>query len=261
MKKPLGSTWIGRYLFVRTCCGCREILSGDQWENAFCDPCLVRYRGAKQESCPQCFLNAHQCRCMPAGLSRSGMISLRSLVFYHSQKRGEPQNQMIYRLKEHPNARIAAFLSRELSEAIREELTLLGYGEHLQEVRIVGIPRGRRAKNLHGHDQAPFLAQAIGEALQIPSLEAIGRKRGGKEQKTLEKTGRFQNIRHRFFATEQAGEVQGRCVLLLDDVVTTGASMAACTKLLRDCGAKEILGLSIGKTLAHSSGGGRPRKG
>lgn len=245
VKRELGSTLLGKYLFVRSCAGCGELLSHDQWENAFCDACLLRYRAAKLESCPHCLLSAHQCRCMPSGLSQTGMISLRKMILYHSKKRGEPQNQLIYRLKQSANRRMANFVARELSEGILEELRILGVEP--SEARVVGIPRGRKAKNLYGHDQAPFLAQAISQVSEIPYVAAIGRKRGGKEQKHLKRGGRFRNIRHLFYPTAKAAELRGRCVLLVDDVVTTGASMAACVKLLRETGAKEILGLCVGQ--------------
>ena len=247
MRPPLKNTVFWRYLLPRRCIGCGDVLPAEEWERTFCEKCMIRYRAAKLESCPSCFLSAHECRCMPAGLSKTGMLCLRKLVLYRSQRRAEPQNQLIYRLKQFPSRRMAAFLVEELSVALGEELRTLGLDENSDEVRIVGIPRSRRAKNLYGHDQAPFLAQALGEHMGIPCVSALGRRFGGKEQKNLSSPNRFRNIRSLFFPTKAAEELRGRTVILLDDVVTTGASMAACVKVLRDCGAREFLGICIGQ--------------
>ena len=247
MKRGVGSTPVGRYLFPRHCAGCGEILSREEWEQTFCERCMIRYRAAKLENCPKCLLGAKECLCMPSGLSKTGMLCLRKLVHYRSQRRSEPQNQLIYRLKQSPNRRLTSFVAEELSAGIWEELRTLGVDEVPEDIRIVGIPRSRRARNLYGHDQAPFLARAIGEHMGIPHVNAIGRRFGGKEQKHLSEANRFRNIRSLFFAKDEAEELRDRTVILVDDVVTTGASMAAVTKLLRACGAREIIGVCIGR--------------
>ena len=247
MRSSLKNTFLWRYLFPRRCAGCGNILAHEEWERTFCESCMIRYRAAKLESCPSCFLCAHECGCMPSGLSKTGVLRLRKLTFYRAGRPSEPQNQLIYRLKRMPNRRMAEFVARELSHGVREELITLGRNEFPERVCVVGIPRSRRAKNLNGHDQSPFLAEALADEMGLSYVNAIGRRFGGKEQKTLTARDRFRNIGDLFYATKESEAVKDRCVILLDDVVTTGASMAACAKLLRDCGAKEILGVCIGQ--------------
>ena len=247
MKKAFGSTLLGQYLFVRRCGGCGKILSFEEWEQALCEECAIRYRFAKLGSCQSCFRSAHACRCMPAGLSSTGMLCLRKLILYRSEKRAEPQNQLIYRLKQGPNHRLAGFVAEELSVGIWEELCTLGRDEDLSSVCLVGVPRSRRAKAIYGHDQAPFLAKTLAKQMGATYVCAIGRRFGGKEQKKQSGKNRFRNLLDRFYATDDAALVKDRCVILLDDVVTTGASMAACTKLLRRCGAREVIGVCIGQ--------------
>ena len=247
MKKDLGSTALGHYLFVRRCGGCGKILSFEEWEQAFCEECLIRYRFAKLGSCSSCFLPAHSCRCMPSGVSGTGMLCLRKLILYRSEKRAEPQNQLIYRLKQSPNRRLARFVAEELSQGIWEELRTLEKDGDPSSVCLVGIPRSRRARMIYGHDQAPFLGRTLAGQMGIPYVNAIGRRFGGKEQKKQTGRNRFRNIIDRFYAEKDAALVKDKCVILLDDVVTTGASMAACTKLLRRCGAREVIGVCIGQ--------------
>ena len=152
MKRQIGDTLPGQYLFVHKCAGCGRILRPEERREAFCPACLLRYRAGRVESCPRCFRSAWECRCMPSELARAGMLCLRKAVFYHSEKQGEPQNQIIYRLKQSPNRRMAEFLAKEILGAIEEELRILGYDGELGEVRLMGLPRSRRSRNRYGFE-------------------------------------------------------------------------------------------------------------
>ena len=233
-----------RFLVVRKCAGCGEILPYERCYEAFCTTCQLRWRVAKTENCENCFRPAFECTCSPKGLSATGALCLRKLIFYRAERSREAENQLIYGMKHRPNRRKADFVAEELSEAVREELSILGVTEPERDAVIVSIPRGQKARIRYGFDQSELISRSLSKKTGIPYVTAIGRRRGGKEQKKLSRDHRFRNIRH-LFRLRDRNAVCGKCVLLFDDVVTSGASMAAGVNLLREAGANCVICLCI----------------
>ena len=214
------------YVYVQKCGGCGEILPDERKQTAFCSACHLRWTVAKTENCANCFRPAVECTCMPKGLSSVGALCLRKLIFYHTERGEQPQNKLIYFLKRNPNRRMARFVAEELKGAILTELEVLGKKDLASECVLVSVPRGRLARNTYGFDQAELVCRELSACVGIPFARVIRRRMGGKEQKRLSRDRRFRNIRH-LFRLVDAEAVRGKCVLLFDDVVTTGASMAS----------------------------------
>ena len=102
------------------------------------------------------------------------------------------------------------------------------------------LPRGNAAKLEYGVDQAEELARALSVLSGIPLKKLIMRRRGkNKQQKKLSFDERIRNANASFRLARRA-ELSGKTVFLVDDIVTTGAGMAACTRLLRKAGAKNV---------------------
>lgn len=245
------SEFFGRFVAVRKCAGCQQILRYEERHSIFCSDCELPFRAAKVESCPICFQSAVDCTCMPKGLAKTGALCLRKLIFYHSSHGDLPQNKMIYFIKRNPNRRVSSALACELADAVFEELAVLGIEDATQSCVLVGVPRGRAAKNRYGFDQSERIVQALSARTGIPFAMAVRRRIGGREQKKLGQGERFRNIRRLFFVKDKQA-VRGKCVLLFDDVVTTGASMAACVKLLQEAGAKSMICLCLAQNQKQS---------
>ena len=235
-----------RYIAVRVCAGCRELISYRQGEDAFCPKCRAAFDRAKTESCPSCFQSYCECICMPKDLQKAGVLSLRKLVRYSTNRQNEPQNRIIYSLKHKPNRRYSAFLAGELYPLVDEELRKLGVDDPKEEVCLVPIPRGRRSYMKYGTDQSESVCRALSELCGIPHARVIGRRWGGREQKKLTVSERRENLQGLLFVTDP-DRVRGKVVVLLDDVVTTGASMVSCARLLKKAGAAAILSVCVAK--------------
>lgn len=109
---------------------------------------------------------------------------------------------------------------------------------------IVPVPLYPGRERWRGYNQAALLADALGARLGLAvSAEALVRARDTRSQVGLSAQQRRENVSGAFTAAR--GLVAGRRVLLVDDVVTTGATMAACAEALRLAGAEAVWAVSL----------------
>lgn len=116
-----------------------------------------------------------------------------------------------------------------------------------------------------GYDQAALFAVALGEALELPVLCALRRIRstapqgseGGRSQRRLNVRGAFRLAWHprlllravgqRLAGERRARPLVGRRIWLVDDVLTSGATLDACARVLRRAGAREVRALVLAR--------------
>ena len=236
--------FFGRYFATRACAGCGRMLSYDYAHQAFCDACREKWEKAKTEECPTCLQAISECCCMPPCMAKEGVLTLRRMVHYHAEDTQDAGRNAILYLKDHRIPRIAAFFGKQLAYAVTEELGVLGCGT--SDAVIVFVPRSKRAVIRHGFDQAQMIAEGLAQAVGAECVSLLCRTGRGKEQKKLNATQRQQNAKKQFALTKDAqAYISGKCVILVDDIVTTGSGMAACAALLRKAGADRVLALSV----------------
>lgn len=232
--------FLRRFITVHKCGGCGEILDYDNCEQAFCPKCRLAWNVAKTVSCPECFSAAVECGCMPKQLSRAGALCHRKLFFYDSENSSTPQMKLIYNLKHKKNRRMTEFAAHELLPHIKEELSVLGDNA---DIVITNVPRSKKSLILYGFDQSGMLASRLGEMLGVEYTELFKKARG-KEQKELSARERLMNVR-KTLKPLKGVSVKGKYVILIDDIVTSGASMSVCVKALMSKGAVGVLCMSV----------------
>ena len=82
--------------------------------------------------------------------------------------------------------------------------------------------------------------------------DALKKKRGVRSQVGLNAQQRIENMQGAVLPGKHAGAVEGKSVLLIDDVLTTGSTAEACAKALREAGAKEIYLLTAARRDPHA---------
>jgi competence protein ComFC len=113
---------------------------------------------------------------------------------------------------------------------------------------IVPVPLNPKRMGERGYNQANLLAKPVAWAVEVPySTRALFRTRNTRSQVGLNAHDRHSNVKGAFLAKNKI--VSGRNVLLIDDITTTGSTIASCAQALIDAGAKEIYGLTLARAI------------
>lgn len=107
---------------------------------------------------------------------------------------------------------------------------------------ITWVPRDPKSVRRFGFDQARLIALYLSQRCSISARELVKRVGKARMQKTLDKEGRRLNVKNKFFCPE---EVFGGEVILVDDMVTSGATVNEVSRALRAAGFDSVLVLSL----------------
>lgn len=111
---------------------------------------------------------------------------------------------------------------------------------------VVPMPLYWRRQWERGFNQAELLARATARRSGIPMRNAVRRTRATATQAGLSNARRRENVEGAF-RVKKPGMVTGRRVLLIDDVMTTGATASACARALKRAGAKSVALLALAR--------------
>ena len=113
---------------------------------------------------------------------------------------------------------------------------------------VVPVPLSKKRELLRGFNQATVIAQAICHefGLSLNSGSLI-RKFNNRPQVGLNAEQRWENVKNIFSVTDDTA-FKDKKILLIDDVITTGATLRQCAKILKKSGAKEVWGLVLFKS-------------
>ena len=112
---------------------------------------------------------------------------------------------------------------------------------------ICYVPMTKRSMKKRGFNQCEIIAEKIGDKLNIPVSKCLIKNKNTKEQKTLSKEERMKNIKG-VFDIKDKSNIYNKKVILIDDVVTTGATLLECKKLLEKNAVEKITILTIAKS-------------
>jgi len=111
--------------------------------------------------------------------------------------------------------------------------------------RVTAMPLHPSRERARGFNQAATIAAAVSRALQIETFASLKRKKRTEEQARLTPAERRENCRRAFTSAPVTGDI-----ILVDDVVTSGETMAAAASALKDAGARRVFAFA----LAHGRG-------
>lgn len=155
---------------------------------------------------------------------------------------GGPVRAALHALKYAGERRLAEPLGRALATRWRHA----GAGGDL----IVPVPIHAARARERGYDQAALLAEVAARELEFPIAQILERHRPTQRQFDLDRGARAGNVSgaFRLVAGARADRpLEGRWVVLVDDVVTTGSTLIACAATLLEAGAVGISGLTVAR--------------
>jgi ComF family protein len=210
------------------CGGCRRVGS---W---LCETCRARIRRVQEPMCRLCGVELESAR-RDCGCGRRlrSLSRLRSAVVYEG-----PAEAAIHRFKYEGWRRLAA----PLAELVAERLVIEGLGARC----IVPVPLHTGRLRARGFNQAELLARELRRRLVVfqPVGELV-RTRPTPPQVGHDRLRRFDNVRDAF--EWQGPEIGGEAMLVIDDVATTGATLDACARALREAGSGPVTGVSVAR--------------
>ncbi len=115
---------------------------------------------------------------------------------------------------------------------------------------LVPVPLYPKTQRLRGYNQAELLAKVVGQILHIPvETKILVQTRPMKPQATLGEKERWENVKGAFEVTGPE-LVKGQIVVIVDDVMTTGATLNECAKALKRAGARQVYCLTFARTVS-----------
>lgn len=149
-----------------------------------------------------------------------------------------PVSTSIYQFKYHNQRRYGALLAKEMVSVY--EQTIRKWAPDL----IMPIPVHRKRMKKRGYNQAQILAEEIGKTLGIlVDTENLARWKDTDPQKMLGTQARKRNLMGAFAVRKSFLPVP--CVLLVDDIYTTGNTIDAAARILKKCGVEKVYFLTI----------------
>ena len=112
---------------------------------------------------------------------------------------------------------------------------------------ITWVPLSKKRLRERGYDQARLLAQRMGEVTGLPVAAALAKTRNTRTQSRLgQDASRRANVLGAYACRPEV-ELAGKRVALVDDVVTSGATLAECAACLRAAGAASVVALTLAR--------------
>jgi len=148
---------------------------------------------------------------------------------------------LIHRIKYQGGRRLARYVGRLAGTAMTSVMS------PLSDTVIVAVPLHPVRERERGYNQSRLLAQGLSESLSLPvESNWLIRHKNTQTQTRLDAGERQYNVENGFSLKKKTG-LPGRRVLLVDDVITTGATLNSCARTLKEAGVKNIMGFSLAR--------------
>ena len=218
---------------VPKCVCCGERL--DYGELALCPKCSAVFDDIKTRNCSKCSKILSECDCSTDYLRSHYIKTMIKIFRYKNREENIAANSLIYSLKRDNRSDVLDKCAGLLHDAIANHL-----GD-VSDFIITNVPRRRSQIIKYGIDHAELLAKQVAKLSGARYVRLLV-SNVKTEQKSLLGSAREANIDFDIMSDEN---LKGQSVIIIDDIVTTGASMGAAAMLIRGLGAKRIVGASL----------------
>lgn len=216
------------FILPRHCAVCGEVLS--RGEQEICLNCLLALPLIDDDHC--------------AEIEKLfwGIVPVERAASYFYYRKGSPYINLLHRLKYKNRPQIGVLLAKNAAT----ELLPKGFFDGVE--LIIPLPLSKKKEHSRGYNQCDYIAEGISQVTGIPiGRGCVARTKANETQTHKNREERWKNVEG-IFAVSNPDAVRGKHVLLIDDVLTTGATIADCARALVAVGCRVTI-----FTLAYSS--------
>lgn len=231
-------------VFAPTCLGCDGPIAPGDSARLVCRLCRTRLRPIPPPICERCGaprlrtgretgVRCRECVDWPASLRAA-----RSAVLLHP-----PGDRLVHQLKYRGWHALAELLAERMAEIV------LPPDVEREAHIVVPVPTTPARIRERGYNQAELLARAYARLTGRQVVEALERASAKSTQTVLQPAARLANVAGAFRPADRVADIVGAHCLLVDDVLTTGATATECTRTLVAAGARCVSIVTFARAL------------
>ena len=221
---------IKKYIFPIYCLDCNQ---EGFW---LCNNCYKKLDLSGRFFCPVCHVSTCNGHCCLDCKSNSYLDQEIAILKYSDQ---EIIGQIIHNLKYNYAEDLQVLLKDIIKDFVNSNPNLF------QDVnQIIPVPLHKKRYVERGFNQAEIIAQILSRELSIPLNKNLKRIKYTRQQAKLDKREREENIKEAFTLSD---DIIPRVVIIVDDVFTTGSTMQACAKVLKEKGVEKVIGFTVAR--------------
>ncbi|MEO0332530.1 MAG: phosphoribosyltransferase family protein, partial [Bacteroidota bacterium] len=153
--------------------------------------------------------------------------------YYKFSKHGKVQ-KLLHALKYQNHPEVGELSGKWFGYALQKKIS------KVKVDMIVPIPLHKKKQKKRGYNQCDFIVWGLAEVLDIPwSTQVLVKTENTESQTRKNRMERYRNS-YQAYAIRKGADIKGKHILLVDDVVTTGATLGACAKLLLAGGCRTV---------------------
>jgi ComF family protein len=217
-------------LFPSKCLLCHRL-----YPSLICPDCLSQIKPFSGKTCSLCGVPLQgksnlcfQCTINPPLFQKA--------IFYGLYEGKLEEAILRFKFQDHPD------LAEPLGKLMIQKWLQSGNNVDL----VTSVPLSSKRLRIRGYNQAELLARVVAKGLNVPYRNLLKKKRETLEQSKLKREERLKNLIGVFQASSSQS-LSGEKVLLVDDVLTTGATASECAKTLLSMGASSVYVLTLAR--------------
>lgn len=224
--------------YPRRCVVCDRVLPADTAH--LCRSCEGKLRYVGEQYCLKCGKNVTEGEAYCAACGSRGKTAYESgrVLFWYDVS----MRESISRFKYHGRREYASFYAEEMERICHTWI------EQAAPQVLIPVPIHEKRLRKRGYNQAEILARELGKRLELPVWsDFLVRTKNTLPQKGLSRMERMENVSQAFSVDRTSQKLYNvpNCVIIIDDIYTTGSTIEACACVLKREGVKRIFFLCI----------------
>jgi len=227
------------FVYPQHCIICKKHLN--RKERHVCETCWNSLVTLPDPFCPYCksFMEHGDTKCVFCDSTKKLsedhiLLKVRSLGRF-----ADYYKELIHQLKYDKKIPLGKRLGERLGKTINDDSIFL------KSDYLIPVPLHKSRYRERGFNQSEIVAEGISKTTGLPvSRNVLKRKKNTKDQTNLSREQREENVRGAFVVTSPE-MINGKSIILVDDVITTGATLSECARMLNQFGAQQILAMTL----------------